>query len=521
VNHLLVAPIVIPAVAGMAIVLFARRNVTLQRAFSGVATLALLVAAVALLRQAADGTVQVYALGNWAAPYGIVMVLDRLSSLMVLLTAVLASASWLYASTGPDCRGPGYHAMFQFQLMGICGAFMTGDLFNLFVFFEVLLIASYGLLLHGGGRDRVRAGLHYVVYNLVGSALFLIGVGTIYGVTGTLNMADLAQKVGAVTGGDATVLASGALVLFVVFAIKAALLPLYFWLPQAYASATAPVAALFAIMTKVGVYAILRVYTLIFGPDGGAVADVLQPWLMPLALLTLALGTVGAVAGRRLGTLAAYLVIASVGTLLLAVGLGTPASLGAGIYYMAHSTLVLAAIFLLIDLIAGQRGETGGRLERTGPVGQPALLGTLFVVAAVAASGLPPLSGFIGKVLVLRSALETPSVTWVFAVVLVAGLFTLIALSRAGSMVFWNVDHEAPNVPPAAQPQRLFAVLLLLGLAVAMSVLAGPVVDFAGATAGQLLEPHDYIETVLADTPPLEAIEDSHGEPAHGGGGQP
>ena len=181
-SHWIAVPIVLPAFAGVAILLGARTSLRLQRAIGLAATAALVLVAVVLLRQAYDGTVTVYALGAWSAPFGIVLVLDRLSAMMVLMTALVAICSQIYAVTGPDARGANYHALFQFQLMGLCGAFLTGDLFNLFVFFEVLLIASYGLLLHGGGRDRVRAGIHYVVFNLVGSALFLIGVGTILGI---------------------------------------------------------------------------------------------------------------------------------------------------------------------------------------------------------------------------------------------------------------------------------------------------------------------------------------------------
>jgi len=443
--------------------------------------------------------VQAYALGAWPAPFGIVLVLDRLSAMMVLMTALVAFCSQLYAISGPDARGANYHALFQFQLMGLCGAFLTGDVFNLFVFFEVLLIASYGLLLHGGGRDRVRAGLHYVIFNLVGSALFLIGVGTIYGITGTLNMADLAVKVGQVPESEAVLLMSGALVLLVVFAVKAALLPLCFWLPLTYGSASAPVAALFAIMTKVGVYAIVRVYTMIFGADAGFVADLAGPWLLPLALLTLVVGALGAVAGRRLRSMVAYLVIASVGTMLTAVALGSEASLSAAFYYMAQSTFVLAALFLLIELIARQRGDETDQLESTRAVRQPALLGGLFFLAAIAIAGLPPLSGFIGKVLVLRSALANESALWVYAVILITSLLVLIAVSRAGSMVFWKVsdDREEAAMAPPAKRVRVAAVVLLLGLAVAMTVFAGPLVTFTNATAKQLLHPSDYIETVM------------------------
>src|SRR5690606_2213561 len=233
-----------------------------------------------------------YRLGDWPAPFGIVLVLDRLSALMLVLTAAVALFSLLHAVQGQDRAGPLYHPLFQLQLVGLNGAFLTGDLFNLFVFFEILLIASYCLLVHGSTAPRLRAGVHYVVLNLAGSSLFLIAVGTLYGVTGTLNMADMAQKVALLGAPDAALVRSAALLLLVVFALKAALVPLYFWLPAAYSAASAPVAALFAIMTKVGVYSIVRVYTLIFGSGGGVAAEVATPWLLPLALLTVVLGMI-------------------------------------------------------------------------------------------------------------------------------------------------------------------------------------------------------------------------------------
>jgi len=521
-NHWIIAPVALPALAGVAVLLGARGSLRGQRLLGGLATAALLGIGILLMDQAYDGTVQAYALGAWPAPFGIVLVLDRLSAMMVLMTALVACCSLLYAITGPDSHGANFHALFQFQLMGLCGAFLTGDVFNLFVFFEVLLIASYGLLLHGGGRERVRAGLHYVVFNLVGSSLFLIGVGTIYGVTGTLNMADLAVKVPQVAPTDTTLLMFGALVLLVVFAVKAALLPLCFWLPRTYGSAAAPVAALFAIMTKVGIYSIVRVYTVAFGSEAGVAADVAQEWLWPLALLTLLVGTLGVLAARGLRTLAAYLVITSVGMMLTVVGLGSTASLGAAFYYMLHSTFALAAMFLLVDLIVLQRGEVAGRLVRAPAVRQPALLGGMFLVLAVALAGLPPLSGFIGKVLILSAALGAQPAVWVYAVVLTAGFMALVALSRAGSMVFWNVnrgsanpgDIVAPTVP-RAEPARVAAVVVLLALVVAMSVFAGPVARFAYSTAAQLLRPDDYIEAVMNASP-----EGGDNVPAHGAGGR-
>ena len=267
-NHWLIVPVVLPALVAPFVVATARHDIKLQRVFSVAATILLLAVAIGLYLLAADGVPRAYALGNWPAPFGIILVLDRLSALMLLLTAVLATAVVVYAASGWDRRGRHFHALFQFQLMGVNGAFLTGDVFNLFVFFEVLLIASYGLMLHGAGARRITEGLKYVAINLAGSTLFLFAVGLIYALTGTLNMADLAVRVPLVPEADQALLRVGAALLLVVFAIKGALVPLHLWLPGTYGAAAPPVAALFAIMTKVGAYAILRVYLLIFG--GGA-----------------------------------------------------------------------------------------------------------------------------------------------------------------------------------------------------------------------------------------------------------
>ncbi|MDB4214037.1 proton-conducting transporter membrane subunit, partial [Octadecabacter sp.] len=246
-THWLIAPVILPALLAPFIVLAARYHIGIQRVFSLVGVIALIIIAAGLSWQASDGTILIYQLGDWAAPFGIILVGDMLSTLMVLLTAVLALFVLLYAiGSGWDDRGRHFHALFQFQLMGIMGAFLTGDLFNLFVFFEVLLIASYGLMIHAGGNERLRAGVQYVLFNLLGSTLFLFALGAIYAETGTLNMADLAQRADLI-GADSTVgIRVAAVLLLLVFAIKAALVPLHFWLPSSYAEAPGPVAALFA-----------------------------------------------------------------------------------------------------------------------------------------------------------------------------------------------------------------------------------------------------------------------------------
>ena len=517
-GHELIAPVVLPLVAGALLLLLERAGSHWVRPFSLLATALLTALSTALLLQASAGEVQVYLLSNWRAPWGITLALDRLSALMLWLTALVACGALLYAVGGDDRPGgagaadaalgrksPGhFHALFQFQLMGLNGAFLTADLFNLFVFFEVLLAASYGLLLHGATRARLKAGLHYVVFNLAGSALFLIAVSLLFALTGTLNMADLAVKLPQLAPEDQRLAQAAALLLLVVFAVKAALLPLYFWLPDTYASAGAPTAALFAIMTKVGVYAITRMTTLVFVAPGLLPE---QPVLAVLALATLVLAAVGALAAQRLRGLVAYLVVASAGTLLLAVGLGTEGTLAAGLFYLVPSTLVAAAWFLLADRIIGARGGVDHLLPGQISAGW-APLGVGFFIAAVAAAGVPPLAAFMGKALLLQAAGQTALAPWVVSLVLASSLAVMVALARAGSVLFWEsgtprtgapVVHAKPAAAGAAA--QLSALVLMLGLVLACAMLAQPLSRYTQATAQQLKAPQPYVRAVLGALP--------------------
>jgi len=500
--HLPILPVVLPLIAGIVLLVLRNAPLAVQRGVSLVATLALVPLAILLAQTASDGTHLVYALGNWVAPYGIVLVVDRLAAWMLLTTSLLAVFALLYALRGIDAQGRHFHVLFQLQLFGLNGAFLTGDLFNLFVFFEVLLLASYGLLLHGGGRQRVKAGLHYVVINLVGSTLFLFAVGTLYGVTGTLNMADLAVKLAATPAENAALVQSAGLLLFGVFALKAALLPLYLWLPAAYAHTSAPVAALFAIMTKVGAYSILRVHTLMFGDEAGPMTALLDAWLAPLALITLALGTLGVVASTTLRQQAAYLVVASIGSLLLAFGLGSAGAIAAGLYYLPHTTFASAALFLLADTLSRARGALADRFEPGPTMAGARVLGGLFFVVAIAIAGLPPLAGFLGKFMLLKAALESPLLPWVWGVVLVTGLVGMIALARSGSLLFYrtHTSHD-PAVQTPPTPATLAPVAGLLLLLIGMVIWAGPLSEYATATALQLLQPQQYIGAVLGSRP--------------------
>jgi len=505
-NHWIIVPVILPAIMAGLIVMILRHDRILERTMSLGSAVVVLAVSIGLVAQAASGPPQLYELGSWPAPFGIVLVLDRLSALMLVLSSFLAVLVLVYAMHGWDRRGRHFHGLFQFQLMGLNGAFLTGDIFNLFVFFEVLLIASYGLMLHGAGAERLKAGTHYVVVNLTGSTLFLIAVGLIYAVTGTLNMADLARTVPEVAPEDQAILQTGGLLLLLVFGIKAALVPLHFWLPGTYGATSAPVAALFAIMTKVGGYAIIRVYTLVFGGGAGEAAWLAQPWLLPAALVTLVLGMVGVMAARSLRWMVCFSIIGSMGTLLTAIAMFTETAIGAGLYYLVHSTLIASGLFLLSELIGERRGGYGDSLELSPSFAEAGILGGLFFLAAISAVGMPPLSGFIGKLLILDGTRASDVTGLIWAIILVTSLLTITAFGRAGSRLFWKSAAvagacEGEAVARPALPIVVAAVLV--GSTAALAAFAAPVMSYMSATAAALIEPSAYITAVLG----AEAVE--------------
>ena len=524
-THWLIVPVLLPALLGPLMVLWMRHDLLQQRVFGVIGSLLILAVALKLNTMAADGDVHVYRLGNWPAPFGIVLMLDRLAALMLLLTAVLALAVQLYAiGSGWDRKGWHFHSLWLFQLMGLNGAFLTGDAFNLFVFFEILLIASYGLMIHGGGPMRLRAGVQYISYNLAGSTLFLAALGTLYAVTGTLNMADMAERVAMMPAEDTALLRTGAVLLLLVFAIKAAIVPLHFWLPSTYANAPGPVAALFAIMTKVGVYAIIRFFTLVF-PQDSVIETIATDLILPTALITLALGQIGVLGTRSLTRLASFAAIASIGTLMIAVARFDTPGLTAGLYYLIHSTLAGGALFLVVDLIAARRG--GDFWLRLRPaIRNTGLVSALFFATGIAIVGLPPLSGFLGKLMILSARQADPWMPAIWSVILVTSLIALVAFARAGSILFWKsheMDPEPGNdtdegEPPAPGPiptkletdepiqdvddsaapwLSFMATGALLAGSVALTLFAGPVTRYLQDTAIQLNTPELYHESVL------------------------
>ncbi|WP_305805233.1 monovalent cation/H+ antiporter subunit D [Stenotrophomonas sp. YIM B06876] len=506
-NHLVILPVLIPAL-GAALSLFVehrRYGPRVQRSVAWV-TMTLLGAAVALLfAQAAHGDIHAYLLGDWPSRLGIALVADRLSVWMLATTTLLAGACLLHACSGWDRRAPHFHALFQFQLVGLNGAFLTGDIFNLFVFFEVMLIASYGLLLSGGRGLRMRIGLHYVVFNVTASTVFLIALGLLYASLGTLNMAELAQRIAEVPPSHLKLVKAAMGLLLLVFCSKAALLPLYLWLPEAYARAPVAVAALFTVMTKVGLYAVLRVSALWFGEPAGAMAGYGSQWLLWAGIATLVVGALGVLAATRLRVLISYLVIVSAATLFIAFALGNAQVLSAGLYYLPHSTFVAAALFLIADLIRRRRGSGEARRDTIAPLPGKAGPALLFLVAAVSVAGLPPLSGFLAKAALL-AGVPAGATAVVWTAVLGSSLLVIMGLLRNGVRLFWRVPDGLPAQPATAVriPRvETLAVLLLLGFGVAMTLAAGPLMRFTDAAAAQLLQPGQYVEGLRATLPEM------------------
>ncbi|MRX51931.1 monovalent cation/H+ antiporter subunit D [Paracoccus sp. S-4012] len=487
--HLPVLPVVLPAVVAAVMVLAVPHDLITRRVLSVAGMVALTGLALAALMLPEPA---LYRLGDWPAPFGIILQLDRLAALMLMLAAVLGLAVVLYAiGTGWDRLGVHFHPLMAFQMMGLNGAFLTGDAFNLFVFFEVMLIASYGLMTHGGGGPRIKAGVQYVVVNLAGSAVFLFALGTIYAATGTLNMADIGVKAAAIEHDGLVRIGAG--MLMVVFAIKAALVPLHIWLPATYERAPGPVAALFAVMTKVGVYAILRSLTLMF-PAGTETGTALAEILRVTGGATLIVAMVGLYGARDFGRVITWSVIGSVGTLMLAMTFGQAGATAAGLYYLVHSTLAGAALFLLADLILTRRGTL--TLARGPRLAQGGLIAALTMAAAVAMAGMPPLSGFLGKLMILEALWGQWGLWWL---VIGTAILAIMGFARAGSTLFWQAEEsDAPALPHPAQPLAFSAVAGLIAAQVLWTLAAGPVLGWLEDAAAALHDPAPLIRAVLS-----------------------
>lgn len=466
-----------------------------RRGVSHISTLLGLIIAIGYLINSSQGQINVYTLSEWATPFGIVLVLDQLSALMLVLTYTLALPIVWYASKEWDIRGRYFHAMVHFLLMGLSGAFLTGDLFNLFVFFEILLMASYVLLLHGQGKARFQLGVHYVAINLLASAMFLIGLGMIYGSVGSLNMADVARLMPTLAGDEHKLAVAGGLMLFVVFGIKAAMLPVGLWLPKTYAVATTPVAALFTIMTKVGIYAIIRVNGTVF--DDEYSHQILMNCLLVIGVITSLYGAFGAIGTERLRRFVGFMILSSVGTILIAIAMNSTQAWAGALYYMVHSTLIGAAFYILSGWITSQRGEFKDHFKIAPQMKQNTLVSIVYFIIALMMAGLPPFSGFFGKVLILQASGQSEHQMLIIFTVLLVSLLSILAFTRVGFILFWRSSkpeqdenseefskYEAlPSKAPARNDRVIYLLLLSL---TAYVVFAAPIYQYNYQTAAQI-----------------------------------
>ena len=477
-----------------------RRSISLTSAILGLLT------AISYLMIASTGQMSVYQLSEWSAPFGIVLVLDRLSAFMLVLTYALAVPVIWYASDNWDTRGRYFHTMFHFLLMGVCGAFLTGDLFNLFVFFEILLMASYVLLLHGQGRQRFQLGIHYVTINLLASALFLIGLGMIYGSVGSLNMVDVGRILPTLDDDQHKLAIAGGLLLFVVFGIKAAMLPVGFWLPKTYAVASTPVAAIFTIMTKVGIYAILRVNGTVF--DDAMAQSIFKNTLLLIGLITSIYGVIGAIGAERLRRFVGFMVLSSGGTLLIAIAMFNTQAWSAGLYYLVHSTLIAAAFYLFCGWITAQRGTFKDHLKVAPKIKNEKAAALTYFLIAMMMAGLPPFSGFLGKVFILQATAETAYQGWIIAIILIVSLLSILAFTRVGFILFWRASPPEMNpneaaytayqaLPESAPNRNDKAIYIILAGLMGYVVFAAPIYNYTVSTAQQIQNHALYNQAIL------------------------
>lgn len=490
----IVAPLLIPLFTGIVTLLAGHRRRP-ARLVSLLGTTAGLAYAIYLLVLVWQDGIQVTNVSGWPLPFGIALTVDLLSAIMLTLSALMGWVVLIYTFASLDVLRErfAFYPLYHFLLLGVNGAFLTGDLFNLYVWFEVMLIASFGLMTLGGERDQLEGGLKYVVINLVSSTFFLIAVGLIYGAAGTLNMAHLATVLaGAVP--DSRLLSALAMLFLLSFGIKAAIFPLFFWLPASYHAPPVAVTALFGgLLTKVGVYALYRVFTLLFVGQPPYIHDL----LLLLAGLTMVVGALGAISQNNVRRILSFGIISQVGYMLMGLGLFSSLGLAGGIFYVIHHIIVKTALLMLGGALeevsgSGDLPYMGGQLKRR-PV-----LATLFLLAAFSMAGIPPFSGFFGKLALLTSALDQGRYA-IAAVSLIVGLLTLFYLMKIWTAVFWEKAPEvaAPVSAPASYMGLVAPAAILIVLSVLMGLGAGPALDLAHVAGGQLLAPIEYVRAVL------------------------
>ncbi|MBX3065952.1 MAG: Na+/H+ antiporter subunit D [Anaerolineae bacterium] len=502
-NQLVVLPLLLPLLTAISCLLAWKRP-RLQRYLSITGGVLLLITTLVLLWQVWEDGIQVVQIGNWSAPFGITFVADLFSAIMVLLTAIVGLAVAIYSLASIDGQREafGFHALFQILLMGVCGAFLTGDLFNLYVWFEVMLIASFVLLALGGERAQIEGAIKYVTLNLISSALFLAAIGILYAIAGTLNMADLARQLR--TFDQPMIITALSMLFLVAFGIKAAVFPLFFWLPASYHTPPVAVSALFAgLLTKVGVYALIRVFTLLFIHN----TDFTHTLILVIAGLTMVTGVLGAVAQNEFRRILSFHIISQIGYMIMGLGLFTPLALTGSVFYIIHHIIVKTNLFLISGIAHRLQGTY--ELKKLGGLYRDHfLVAIFFLISAFSLAGIPPLSGFWAKMILVRAGLEVADYV-IVVVALVVSILTVYSMTKIWAEAFWKPKPPSAGETAQAAPAQpavlarhplllyLIPVAMLAGITVLIGLSAEPIFQLTSRAAEQLLNPAAYIEAVL------------------------
>lgn len=499
----LILPILIPFITA-AVSLLGWRHLWVQRWAGVLGATGLLLAAIGLLTAVRQQGIQVAQMGNWPAPFGITLVADHFSALMVLVTGIIGLSVCIYSLVDVDVprQSFGYFPLLHIMLMGVSAAFLAGDIFNLYVWFEVLLISSFVLLALGSERPQLEGAIKYVTLNLVSSFLFLSAIGILYGAIGTLNMADAARKLADLEAPE--LVTTLAMLFLITFGIKSAVFPLFFWLPASYHTPPAAVSAIFAgLLTKVGVYALVRFFTLMFNQN----VAVTHTLILVIAGLTMVTGVLGAVAQNEFRRILSFHIISQIGYMILGLGLFTPLALAGSVFYIVHHIIVKTNLFLVSGIAHRLQGEY--LLDRLGGLYRHVpWLALLFAIPAMSLAGIPPLSGFVAKLILVRAGLEIAEYALVGTAIGVS-LLTLYSMSKIWNAVFWkprNGDGASLNEPrlnPLTAVEKWTLALpavFLATLTVLIGLAAGPVFAVAEAAGNELLDPAGYIEAILGDS---------------------
>ncbi|WP_042461367.1 Na+/H+ antiporter subunit D [Neobacillus dielmonensis] len=495
-TNLIVLPILIPLLTG-AILIFLNKKIVAQRIVAVFSSILTMIAALFIVQKVHNEGIQSLNISSWEAPFGITLVSDMLSALLILTTSIIAFCCLLYSfkSIGEEREKHYYYSVFNFLLVGVNGAFTTGDIFNLFVFFEVMLMSSYVLLVLGGTKIQLRESIKYLLVNVISSALFVIAVAFLYSVVGTLTMAHISERVSQISAdGMPGILTVIAVMFLIVFGLKGAIFPLYFWMPGSYYAPPAPVLALFgALLTKVGVYSITRTYTLFFYHDKGFAFQLLSI----LAILSIVVGVIGAIAYWDVKKIIIYNIIVAVGVILYGVSVMNPASIKGAVYYLIHDMIIKAALFFLVGIIINLTGSANLK-KMSGLIGRYPGVGWTFFIASLALAGIPPLSGFVGKLLIVQGGFEGKSFFGA-AIVLMSSLLVLFSVMKIFINGFWGQNQTYEGEEKAPVKWLLIAPVILVAISALYGVNSEAILPYIAQAADTLVDPQIYIEAVLKE----------------------